>query len=385
MTNNSTTRPRRLLAVDGPSLLHRAYHAGKPRDEQEGMTNSAGRPVWATYGFLSILAAICENVDPGYLVVGFDSDTSKRSAIYPPYKAQRGEKDADLKSQMEDIQSLLTALCITTITPEGLEADDVVASAAHQAEAHGGECVIATSDRDSFGLVTDKVTVLRILDGGIKNARRITPEALFELYKVTPANYLSYAALRGDKSDNLPGANGIGEKTAAKLLAATDVASALDDLAVAEAAIGKSYAAKLHAGRADYERNLQIMGLQRDIPVPLGQSALGQFSANGIRETLLEWEFPHLVSRVTRALHGYGTPSTTQTPARSASAPNVPAPSAPARNVVPSMPSPDTDGPAQGALMAAPVEVAPMAAPGTGLHQLPEQIPGTSIRWPQTL
>lgn len=300
MTNPNAAAPV-LLAVDGNSLAHRAYHAY----ERSGMTNTAGQPVWTVYGFGALLAGICDKTGPDALVVGFDADaaTSARRSAYPDYKANRAPKDDALSTQLDAIAALLVDLGVSVVVADGWEADDVVGSAAAAAEAAGWRAVIATSDRDAFALITEQTAVLRLVSG-LDNAQWLTPDALVDRYGVRPQDYLSYAALRGDRSDNLPGVDGIGEKTAARLLAATTVEAALADPAVADAAIGRAYAAKLAAGAADWRRNLEIMAIRRDLPIDLDAARLPAADAATITRTLAAWGLPGLARRLTGALAG---------------------------------------------------------------------------------
>jgi 5'-3' exonuclease len=293
--------PRTLLAIDGNSLAHRAFHAY----ERQGLRNSKGHPVYATYGFFALLSGILDKARPDALVVGFDDHTSsERKARCPQYKAQRSEKSEELYVQMADIGRLLGELGVPVIVPAGLEADDVLGSAAATAQAAGWRCVIATSDRDSFGLITDSTLVLRLVSG-LDNAEWFNPDALFAKYGVYPHQYLDYAAMRGDSSDNLPGVLGIGEKTAAKLLQATGtLQAALDDPAVAVAAVGKTYAAKLttDAARENLARNLDIMTILRDVPVDLDKAILGT-DAQVTEQVLHAWELKSLTGRLKVALN----------------------------------------------------------------------------------
>jgi DNA polymerase-1 len=257
-----------LLAVDGNSLAHRAYHGY----EKTGMAMADGTPLWAVYGFLALLAGIAERVSPNGIVVGFDDHTSSvRKARCPQYKAQRLAKDPALYTQMACISALLLELGVEVIVPAGLEADDVVASAARTAEQAGWRCVVATSDRDSFGLISTDTTVLK-LNSGLDNSDWFTPELLVSKYGVYPHQYLDYAALRGDSSDNLAGIRGVGERTAARLLGefgTLDVAIRNEERLVA--CIGKALAAKILSpeGRVAIARNQDIMALVRELPVSL--------------------------------------------------------------------------------------------------------------------
>ena len=143
-----------VLTLDGNSLAHRAYHAYRARSAS--ISDPYGRPASAVYGFLALFAAVCDKVRGRYgrldaVIVGFDDPTSSwRRSVYAGYKAHRSEKDPALVDQLAALPKLLNELGIVTIVPDGLEADDVVASVAAVAEQRQWRCVIATSDRDAF-------------------------------------------------------------------------------------------------------------------------------------------------------------------------------------------------------------------------------------------
>ncbi|QBR91492.1 5'-3' exonuclease [Nocardioides euryhalodurans] len=204
-----------LLVVDAPSLLHRNHHARA----HTRAVDRAGRPVWALHGMLRQIIESIDGFAPDAVVFGLDDRTaSVRRDLYPDYKAGRAEKHPELVDQLERAGALLDALGMATVTPPGLEADDVNASGAAWARLRGWNCVIITSDRDAFSHISDHTKVLRLIDGGIHGSPLLDPRRLRAMYGVAAENYLAYAALRGDASDNLPGVDGIGEKTAAALL-----------------------------------------------------------------------------------------------------------------------------------------------------------------------
>jgi len=206
---------RLLLAVDAPSLLHRNHHA---RAETE-LRDRGGRPAWALHGMLRQILEAIDQFAPDAVIFGLDDRTaSVRTDAYPGYKAGRAEKDPALVDQLERAGALLDALGFSTLTPPGLEADDVNASAATWAERSGWGCVIVTSDRDSFAHISASTQVLRLINGGIAASPLLNPARLRTLYGIAAEHYLEFAALRGDTSDNLPGVPGIGEKTAPVLL-----------------------------------------------------------------------------------------------------------------------------------------------------------------------
>ena len=169
-----------------------------------------------------MLRQILEAIDqfaPDAVLFGLDDrTTSIRETAYPAYKAGRAEKDPALVDQLERAADLLDALGMLTVTPAGLEADDVNASAATWAEREGWNCVLITSDRDAFAHISDRTQVLRLITGGISGSPLLNPARLRAMYDVAAEHYLEYAALRGDASDNLPGVPGIGEKIAPVML-----------------------------------------------------------------------------------------------------------------------------------------------------------------------
>ncbi len=287
---NRTTSPpherKLLLAVDAPSLLHRNHHA---RAHTRHLDRSH-RPAWALHGMLRQIIESIDSFAPDAVIFGLDDRTaSVREQFYPDYKAGRAPKDPELVEQLERAGALLDALGLATLTPEGLEADDVNASAATWATEHDWNCVIITSDRDSFAHISDHTKVLRLINGGIHNSPLLSPSMLYAMYGVRAENYLEFAALRGDTSDNLPGVPGIGEKTAPILLdvvgsmdavwadiehcEGVNVVAALDDWAAenSERRLGASLVKRLMApgARERYDFNVRIMSGRDDLALPI--------------------------------------------------------------------------------------------------------------------
>lgn len=262
-----------LMAVDGNSLLHRAHHA----HEHSGQRDPAGRPVWGLRGLVVSIGAAAARLTPDALVVGFDSTVAlQRAAVYPAYKAGRREKSPELLDQLAGAADLLRATRMCVVQHDGHEADDVLASAAALARRSGWRCAVVTSDRDAFALIDETTAVLRVIVGGVEASPLLTAERLPAASGVRAGQYRDYAALRGDTSDNLPGAHGIGPRTAARLLAAfpgvAEVFAALDGGREHEvvAAVGAGAARRLAqpAARANVERNLELMVMRDDLPLP---------------------------------------------------------------------------------------------------------------------
>jgi DNA polymerase-1 len=256
-----------VLAVDGNSLVHRSYHAQA----------HTGQPNWAVRGLLAQLVAAVERIRPTAVVVGFDDpDRSLRRDRWPSYKATRVDKLESLVEQLEQAVAVMRALGVAVVVPEGLEADDVLASAAAFGRRAGAATVIVTSDRDAFALIDEQTRVLRIINGGVDASPMMTAERLVTLLGVRPSAYRDFAALRGDPSDNLPGVHGIGARRAARLLSEFGGAgAAFDDLDGVRVRVGAGVAACLArpGARAAWERNCQIMAMHDDVPLYLDLAA----------------------------------------------------------------------------------------------------------------
>jgi 5'-3' exonuclease len=262
-----------LLVLDGNSLLHRAYHAAATGR----LLDQADRPVWALKGLIGYVARAAARLRPDAVVVGFDCpDHSVRKADYPPYKAHRPDKPADLAEQIAAAPDLVRATGIGTVVPTAYEADDVLASSARHARQGGWRSVLLTSDRDAFALIDATTSVLRVRNGGFDEAVLVTPASLAEIYGVEPTQYRDYAALRGDPSDNLRGIPGFGSATAARLLAAFGTVDAAwaawdsgDEQAV-RAVVGDKSGEHFGspAAREAVQRNRRLMSMRDDLPIP---------------------------------------------------------------------------------------------------------------------
>ena len=262
-----------LMAVDGNSLLHRAHHAHEHSDQRD----AAGDPTWALRGLVASIGSAAARLTPDGVVIGFDcAGDSLRKLDYPAYKAGRREKTDDLVRQLAEAPELLRECGFTVVQHEGWEADDVMASAAALARRDGWRCAVVTSDRDAFALIDGSTSVLRVIVGGVSASPLLTAERLPAACGVSAGQYRDYAALRGDTSDNLPGALGIGAKTAARLLATfprvADAYAAVEDGREDQVvdAIGAAATRRLVApqARANVARNLALMAMRDDLAVP---------------------------------------------------------------------------------------------------------------------
>ncbi len=202
----------RLIAIDGNSLMHRAFHA-LPLT----MTNKEGTPTGAIYGFLSMLLRLVQQ-KPEYLLVAFDMHGSTfRHDEYSEYKAGRKATPDELRTQFAIIRELLPSMGITICECMRYEADDILGTFARIANENGVDALLVTGDRDALQLISEHTHVL-MTKKGISETIEYDKKVLFEQYGLEPCQMIDLKALMGDGSDNIPGIAGIGEKTALKLL-----------------------------------------------------------------------------------------------------------------------------------------------------------------------
>ena len=203
---------RPLLVIDGDSFAHRAYH-GLPKT----IRRAGGKAGGAIVGFANYLIRLWESEQPRAVVAGWDtlSVPNWRAREFPPYQGGR-EFDDDILDQLELLPQLIEACGFMVGKAAGFEADDFLATAVAQETKAGGTALVASGDRDSFQLASDSVTILYPVKQG--DMARIGPAEVRERYDVEPGQVPDFIALRGDPSDKIPGARGVGEKTAASLL-----------------------------------------------------------------------------------------------------------------------------------------------------------------------
>lgn len=204
----------KLLAIDGNSLINRAFYGIKL------LTTKDGQYTNAVYGFINILHRLLELENPDGVAVAFDLKAPTfRHKEYAEYKAGRKGMPDELRSQMPILKEWLTLAGYTCIECEGFEADDILGTLANLCEQSGNKCVISTGDRDSLQLVSDNTKVLLAATKmGKPEIINYNKETLFEKYGLTPDQMIELKALMGDSSDNIPGVAGVGEKTATDLI-----------------------------------------------------------------------------------------------------------------------------------------------------------------------
>jgi exodeoxyribonuclease-3 len=203
---------RPLLVIDGDSFAHRSYHA-LPKT----IRRSDGKAAGAILGFANFVLRLYADERPRAVIVGWDTleAPTKRHEMFPAYQSGR-EFDDDLIEQLNVLPELVTALGFANAKAPGYEADDFLAAAVSAEERAGGSALVASGDRDSFQLASPRTTILYPSRGG--EIARIGPEEVRQRYGVAPNQVPDFIALRGDPSDKLPGAAGVGPKRAAQLV-----------------------------------------------------------------------------------------------------------------------------------------------------------------------
>ena len=258
-----------VLIIDGHSMAFRAFYALPP----DNFVTATGQHTNAVYGFVSMLTRLLETEQPTHIAVAFDvSRHSFRTEEYPEYKGTRDATPEEFKGQVELIREVLDAMGIVSLSREGFEADDILATLAYRAGHEGSTVLVVSGDRDSFQTVTDNVTVL-YPGTGPGDLRRMTPQAVEDKYGVPPHRYPEIAAIVGETSDNLPGVPGVGPKTAAQWINKFD---GLDNLLARADEIGGKRGAALREHMNDVARNRRLNRLLTDMDLEVSLSDLAR-------------------------------------------------------------------------------------------------------------
>lgn len=262
-----------VLAVDGNSLAHRAYHAIAGSDDAVGH--------FVTAGVFGMLGSVWSAGPFDGVVVAFDHTHNQRKHDFPEYKANR-VSDPDLRAQLDLLIEDVAAAGLHTVVHRGAEADDLLATTADVCEELGWRCVVLSSDRDLTALVSDRVTLMRPR-ATMSDVRVYDPAAVQREYGVRPDQYTDLAALRGDPSDGLAGVNGIGAKSAARLLRDHgDLAGIYANLCHLPPRIE----AALRAGREVAERNRLLMSPLPHLDVDVAAAVAAGIDATRIDTAL---------------------------------------------------------------------------------------------------
>ncbi|MDQ1530046.1 MAG: polymerase, partial [Microbacteriaceae bacterium] len=290
-----------LLVVDGHSLAFRAFYA-LPVDS---FSTTDGQHTNAIHGFLSMLLLLLQNERPSHLAVAFDiSRFSFRNREYPEYKGTRNETPPEFKGQVPLLQEALKAMNIPTITKEDFEADDILATLSVQGREQGYQVLLVSGDRDTIQLVNEDVTLLYPSVRGVSELTRYDTEKVRARYDIEPHQYPEIAALVGESSDNLPGIDKVGEKTAVKWLHQFgSLEGILEHADEIKGVVGNN----LRAQRGNAERNRRLNRLLTDVELPVGPGDLVRkpIDEDAVREVFGRLQFRTLLDRVLK-LEGGG-------------------------------------------------------------------------------
>lgn len=275
-----------VMLVDGNSLAYRAFFA-LPED----MVTASGQATNAVYGFTMMLLTLLRDHRPDRVAVAFDlPEPTFRHERVDSYKANRRETPDTLRQQMGLVRKLVDTLQIASVEHAGVEADDVIATLATQARDRGEDVIVVTGDRDAYQLVEDPHVRVLYNKRGVSDYALYNEAGIEERTGVKPADYVAYAALRGDPSDNLPGVDGVGEKTAAKLINAY---GGIEELYRHVEDQTPKLQENLGAAEDRVKLNLELMELLRDVPldVSVDDLGLGQPDADEVKELFDFLEF----------------------------------------------------------------------------------------------
>jgi len=285
MANNT------LVLVDGSYYLFRAYHAIRNRDRDKDLRNSANEPTGAIYGVINMLRKIRADLEPGYFAVVFDpKGKTFRNDLYPEYKAHRPPVPEDLVAQIGPVHEIIKAQGIPLIIKDGVEADDVIASLARQAEAHGLKTIISSGDKDLAQIVNDNIIIINPMSDVT-----LDPGGVEEKYGVPPEQIIDYLALMGDSADNVPGVYKVGAKTAAKWLKQY---GSLDAITEHADEIPGKVGEYLRASLGQLPLSRQLVTLKTDLALDVTPEDLipGEPDIDALREQYRRWEFRGLLN-----------------------------------------------------------------------------------------
>jgi len=275
-----------LILVDGSSYLFRAYHT-------MNFTTSKGQPTGAIYGVVNMLKSLYKQYQPEQMVVVFDAKGKTfRNDLYEAYKANRPPMPDDLRSQIEPLHQIVRALGFPLISIEGVEADDVIGTIARQATEAGRETIISTGDKDMAQLVNEHISLINTMTNQILNV-----QGVIDKFGIEPALIIDFLALMGDKSDNIPGVAGVGEKTALGLIQGIggidEIYQNIDKIADLPIRGAKKLGEKMQTYEADARLSYELatIKLDVDLPITFEQMNLNEADTEALEKLYSEFEF----------------------------------------------------------------------------------------------
>jgi DNA polymerase-1 len=273
-----------LVLVDGSSYLYRAFHALPP------LTNSRGEPTGAVLGVINMLLKFSRENAGARIAVVFDAPGKTfRDELYAEYKSHRPPMPDDLRAQVVPLLEIVRALGLPLLRIEGVEADDVIGTLARRAADAGQIVLISTGDKDMCQLVGPKITLVNTMSGSVYDREGV--KARFDVW---PEQMIDYLALVGDSSDNIPGIDKVGPKTAAKWLGQY---ATLDNLVTNAAEVGGKVGENLRAGLATLELSRRLATIRSDLELPAEANDLARSAPDEstLRQLYTRFEFKALL------------------------------------------------------------------------------------------
>lgn len=269
-----------LVLIDGSSYLYRAFHALPP------LTNSKGQPTGAVYGVLNMIKKLLADYQPQYVAVVFDAPGKTfRHEAYAEYKAHRPSMPEELRSQIQPLHEVIQAMHLPLIVLPGVEADDVIATLALKAKQAGMATLISTGDKDLAQLVDQDITLINTMSNTVLDAAGV-----LEKFGVTPAQIVDYLTLVGDSSDNIPGIESVGPKTAAKWLSEY---GNLETVLANAHQFSEKIQAKIEAAKPKLAFFKKLLTVHSDVELPchIQELAPGQPNAEKLMALFKDLEF----------------------------------------------------------------------------------------------
>ena len=283
---------KRLIIIDGNSIINRAFYAlPQTMDNKEGLHTNA------IYGFTTMLFKMIEIYEPTHISVAFDRKAPTfRHKEYSEYKAGRKKMPQELFEQMQPLKDLLDAFKIERFEIDGYEADDIIGTISKAAEEDGFEVFIVTGDKDAIQLASNKTTTL-ITKKGVADVEEYNYNSVIEKYEMTPTQFIDLKGLMGDKSDNIPGVPGVGEKTGIKLIKQF---GSIENLVEHTDELKGSIKKKIEENKEEAIHSKWLATIVRDVPIEfdLDKMIFGYYKVEDVIEKFQFFKFTSLIKKV---------------------------------------------------------------------------------------
>ena len=283
---------KRLIIIDGNSIINRAFYAlPQTMDNKEGLHTNA------IYGFTTMLFKMIDIYKPTHISVAFDRKAPTfRHKEYSDYKAGRKKMPQELFEQMQPLKELLDAFKIERFEIDGYEADDIIGTISKAAEEDGFEVFIVTGDKDAIQLASNKTTTL-ITKKGVADVEEYNYDSVIEKYEMTPTQFIDLKGLMGDKSDNIPGVPGVGEKTGIKLIKQF---GSIENLVEHTDELKGSIKKKIEENKDEAIHSKWLATIVREVPIEfdLDKMIFGDYKVDDVIEKFQFFKFTSLIKKV---------------------------------------------------------------------------------------